>query len=52
MSLCLGVLRRPILRSALSLAAGLPCLPFLQEEDDKVDIKVDVVVDTIAMVDD
>ena len=51
LSLCLGVLRRPILRSALPLAAGLPCLPLLQEEDDKVDIKVDVVVDT-AMVDD
>ena len=52
MSLCLGVLRRPILRSALPMAAGLPCLPFLQEEDDKVVIKFDVVVDTIAMVDD
>ena len=51
MSLCLGVLRRPILRSALPLATSLRCLPLLQEEDDKVDIKVDVDVDT-AMVGD
>ena len=47
LSLCLGVLRRPILRSALPMAASLPCLPLLQEEDDKVNIKVDVDFDTI-----